>query len=144
MAFCSKFMAAIRKVIDQIGPKLSEIVEKITKVTKTIKDIVGSPAIEILIKLIPKGSEIQKWLMIALEAVSGITSTAESFYENLKKWLDSLPTEAAKNAMLVKLASEAAKAADTEDGSQPKKEKVYDTAVLARILADTPQERLVA
>jgi hypothetical protein len=144
MAFCSKFMAAIRKVIDQIGPKLSEIVEKITKVTKTIKDIVGSPAIEILIKLIPKGSEIQKWLMIALEAVSGITSTAESFYENLKKWLDSLPTEAAKNAMLVKLASEAAKAADTGDGSPPKKEKVYDTAVLARILADTPQERLVA
>lgn len=141
MAFCSKFMAAIRRVIDQIGPKLSEIVEKITKVTKTIKDIVGSPAIEILIKLIPNGSEIQKWLMIALEAVSGITSTTESFYENLKKWLDSLPTEAAKNAMLVKLASEAAKAADTEDGSPAKKEKVYDTAVLARILADTPPER---
>ena len=144
MAFCNKFIAAIRKVLDQIGPKLSEIVEKITKVTKTIKDIAGSPAIEMLIKLIPKGSEIQKWLMIALEALSGITSTTESFYENLKKWLEGLPTEEAKNAMLVKLASVAAKAADTEDGSAPKKEKVYDTAVMARILADTPPERLVA
>lgn len=144
MAFCNKFIAAIRKVLDQIGPKLSEIVEKITKVTKTIKDIAGSPAIEMLIKLIPQGSEIQKWLMIALEAISGVTSTTESFYENLKKWLDSLPTEVAKNAMLVKLASVAAKAADTEDGSPPKKEKVYDTAVMARILADTPPERLVA
>jgi arsenate reductase-like glutaredoxin family protein len=144
MAFCSKFMAAIRKVMDQVGPKLDEIIDKITKVTKTIKDIVGSPAVEILIKLIPQGSEIQKWLIIALNTVAGITSTADDFYEKLKAWLDSLPSEEAKNALLAKLASVAARVADTEDGSAPKKEKVYDTAVQARILADTPPDRLVA
>ena len=144
MAFCSKFMAAIRRVMDQVGPKLGKIIDDITKVTKTIKDIVGSPAIEVLIKLIPKGSEIQRWLMVALEAVSGITSTADSFYDKLKEWLDSQPTEVAKNKMLLALASSAAMAADVEMGEAPKKEKVYDTAVLARIIADTPPDDLVA
>lgn len=142
MAFCSKFISAIRKVMDQIGSKLGTVIDEITKVTKTIKDVVGSPAVEFLIKLIPQGSEIQKWLMVALEAVSGITSTTEDFYEKLKAWLDGLPTDAAKSRMLFALASEASKAADVADGNAPKKDKVYDTAVLARIVADTPAEKL--
>ncbi|MEO5889735.1 MAG: hypothetical protein ABIQ31_05745 [Ferruginibacter sp.] len=143
MAFCKNFMATIRKIMDQIGPKLGSIVEEITKVTKVIKDIVGSPTVEMLIKLIPQGSEVKKWLEIALAAISGISVGAEDFYEKLKAWLDSLPTEYAKNAMLVKLAAVAAKVADTQDGKKPKKEKVYDTAVLSRILANTNPKSIV-
>lgn len=142
MPFCSKFMAAIRKVMDQIGPKLGSIIDEITKVTKVIKDIAGSPEIGALINLIPKGSEVQKWLMVALEEVSGITTGTEDFYDNLKKWLDTLPTDAARSRMLFALASEATKAADVAEGNPVKKNKVYDTAVLARIVADTPSEKL--
>lgn len=142
MAFCNRFMGGIRKIVNQIGPKLTDIVKKITQITGTIKEVSDSPAVDLLIKLIPHGTEIQKAFIKGLEILTGVTSTTESIYEDLKNWIDSQPTEFARNKALFNLAQAASLAADTADGSKPKNAKIYEGAVYARIIADTPPENL--
>lgn len=134
MPFCKKGMPAIRKIVDIVTEKLEDITDEVMKYTKLIKDLEANPAVEAIIKLIPGGTKVQGWLDTAIDEYTGIKDSTLSFAEKLKEWLDAQPTEAAKNAAVFKLASLAIKAGDLEDGDEPKKESIYDSAVQLAVM----------
>lgn len=136
MAFCSKFMKSVRKVMDQVDSVLGKTITEITKYTKLIKDLGLSPEVQALLSIVDKGGKVNGWIEAALGEITDVTDTTKSLADKLKEWLDSSATEYDLNMKLQKLAAVAAKIADTEAGNEPKKEHVYDGAVYARIIAE--------
>ena len=136
MPFCSKFMSAVRKVMDSVDKVLGKTIEEITKYTKLIKDLGTAPEIQALLAIVDKGGKVNGWIETALGEITGITDSTQSLADKLKEWLDAAATEYDLNMRLQKLAAVASKVADEEAGNEPKKEHVYDGAVYARIIAN--------
>ena len=126
MAFCNKLMKGIRKVMDQVDEPLGNIIAEITKYTGMVK--AG-------LEIIPDG-KIKTFMNTALGELSGVVTAVDSYDDNLKAWLDSATSEDDRDSKVFKLASVGAKAFDADRG-EVKRQKVYDTATQARIIADT-------
>ena len=133
MAFCKGALSAIKKIWNSITPELDTVISLVTKYTQLIKDLEGNPSVEVLVKLIPKGSDVEKWLNLALDEITGVKDQVKTISEKISEWLAKFPTEQAKNAGIFKLASVASKMGDPVKG---KPESFYDSAVQLRIMVN--------
>lgn len=73
MAFCSKFMSAVRKVMDSVDKVLGKTIEEITKYTKLIKDLGLSPEVQALLAVVDKGGKVNGWIETALDEITPCT-----------------------------------------------------------------------
>lgn len=133
MAFCKGGLAAVRNIVKHITSALEDVIAEITLITGKIKALEASPAVEAILALIPGGSAAEAWFNTAIDELTGVANTALSLAEKIQAWLNTLPTEAAKNAGVFKLASLATKAADASPDSE-KTESFYDSAVQLHIM----------
>lgn len=133
MAFCKGGLAAVKKIVHHITDELEKIIEFVTEITGKIKALEASPAVEAILAIIPGGHVAEAWFNTALDELTGGLIKADTLAEKIQAWLDSFDTEPAKNAGIFKLASLAAKAADTKPDPS-KGESFYDSAVQLHVM----------
>ena len=123
-------MPAIKKVWNAITPVLSHIIKEVTTITAIIKNLQDTTG------FIPQGSKAETWIETAIEEITGIIETAKPLSEKITDILNQYPTEAARDAIVFKIASLAAKTAHYQTGEQVTTQSFYDSAVQLRIIAD--------
>lgn len=149
---CQGFVSVIRKFWNQVTPELQKIIADITAVTQIIKDLEGNPTVEAIVAAIPAGSAIEGWLNTALGAITGVTTEVSTVAAAITAWLNGANllhsienspagtvaplTKPAKDMMLFKLASQAAKAADIAAGTwnEHKGDSFYDDGIQTHLL----------
>ncbi len=84
--FCSKFKAAIKKLLNQYDSYLEAHVESALSITTAIKKIIGSPVVDILTAIIP--GNIDDVIKEQLRAALDKTILALSMVERCKASVD--------------------------------------------------------
>lgn len=124
MAFCDGGFSKVKKFLHQVTDALEKIMVTITNVTAQIKAIEGDPTIDAIIKLIPKGSEVEGYLNKGLDSIVTVGNEVLTFAEKLAAWLDG-ESKNAKDMKLAKLAQVSTAIADNNTHPQ----HFYDTVV---------------
>lgn len=140
MAFCKGGLAAVRNIVHHITDELEKVIDEITTITGYIKALEQSPAVAVIVALIPAGSAIEGWLNTALDELANVTGTAMTFAEKLQTWLDTEPETPARNMQVWKLASLATKAADKKP-EPVKTESFYDSAIQLHIMSNKAEAK---
>lgn len=135
MAFCKGGLKAVKNIVHHITDELENVIEIVTDITGKLKALEASPAVEAIIAIIPGGHKAEAWINKAIDELTGGLNSAETLAEKIAAWLDTFDTEPAKNAGVFKLASLAAKAADTKPDAS-KGESFYDSAVQLHIMEE--------
>lgn len=134
MAFCKGGLAAVRNIVKHIDDVLEKVIEEITIVTGKIKALEANPTVEAIIAFIPGGSAIEGFINKGIDELTGVVDDAKSVADKILEWLGAFKTESEKNAGVFKLASLAAKAADSKPAAD-KTESFYDSAVQLHIMS---------
>lgn len=128
MAFCQGKMGGVKDFLNKLTPELEAMVAKITTYTGEIKALEANPTAQVILGIIPQGSEAEALLNTGLDVIQGAANVAKSFAEKLSEWLNA-KTQLEVNASLAKLASVSAAQADAKKQS----ESFYDTLVQVHV-----------
>lgn len=135
MAFCTRGLGVVKDILHHITDILEKVVEEVTKYTQLIKDLEKTATVEEIVALIPGGSQAETWLNAALDELNGVVNTTDSLAIKLVAWLETFPTDLAKDGGVFKLASRAIKAGDVNQ-NPTKTESFYDSVVQLHVMSN--------
>lgn len=136
MGFCKGALSTVRKIWLQITPILEKVIDTVLEITQALKDLAADQTVIDILTKLNVSAETRAWLNSAIDEITGIANDTRTLEEKITEWLASLPTEAARDAGVFKLASMAVKHSDIQAKSthKDKTDSFYDSAIQLSVI----------